>query len=156
LGWITASSVCSVESKRTGTGTDYPAEQLNAARGRLKSILHRQLYTCVDGLLEYATCRLRKDVLWGYFTALNKTESWPLERYAKRYSIQQLLGNLEGFDYTDPHPQRTCSDDSCGQDFTMVVGGAIDVTSSHFDGLCLGERISHGCEAGFANDAQTA
>jgi hypothetical protein len=109
--------------------------------------LHRQLYTCVDGLLEYATCKLRKDVLWGYFTALNKTKSWPLERYAKRFSIQKLLENLEAFEYADPHPHQTCADDSCGQDFTMVVGEAIDVTGSHFDGLCLGERIGHFCQA---------
>jgi hypothetical protein len=50
---------------------------MNAARGRLKSVLHRQLYECVDGLLGFANCELRKDVLWGYFSALNKTESWP-------------------------------------------------------------------------------
>lgn len=101
---------------------------MNAARGRLKSILHRQLYECVDILLENATCKLRKDVLWGYFTALNKTKSWPLERYAKRYSIHELLENLEEFEYADPHPHHTCTDDSCGQDFTMVVGRAMDIT----------------------------
>jgi hypothetical protein len=131
--------------------TDCPAEQMNAARGRLKSILHRQLYQCVDILLEHAKCQLRKDVLWGYFTALNKTKSWPLERYAKRYSMQKLLENLEEFEYTDPHPHLTCSDDSCGQDFTMVVGRAIDATDSHFDGLCLGERIGQVCENVCAN-----
>ena len=103
---------------------------MNAARGRLKSILHRQLYECVDILLENATCKLRKDVLWGYFTALNKTKSWPLERYAKRYSIQELLKNLEEFDYFDLHPHHTCVDYSCGQDFTMVVGRAMEITGS--------------------------
>lgn len=118
---------------------------MNAARGRLKSILHRQLYECVDILLENATCKLRKDVLWGYFTALNKTKSWPLERYAKRYSIHELLGNLEEFEYADPHPHRTCADLSCGRDFTMVVDRAMDITGSHFDGLCLGEAMSDDC-----------
>ena len=121
------------------TGTDCLAEQINAARGRLKSVLHRELYDCVDELLGYARCELKKDVLWGYFTALNRTKSWPLERYAKRYSIQQLLDNLEEFDYEDPHPTHTCWDHSCGQDFTWVVNKAIQVTSSQFDGLCLGE-----------------
>lgn len=96
---------------------------MNAARGRLKSILHRQLYECVDILLENATCKLRKDVLWGYFTALNKTKSWPLERYAKRYSIQELLENLEEFEYSDPHPHRTCADYSCGQDAPWSSAG---------------------------------
>ena len=112
---------------------------MNAARGRLKSILHRQLYDCVDELLGYAQCKFRKDVLWGYFTALNRTRSWPLERFAKRYSIQQLLDNLEAFNYDDPHPKQPCWDYSCGQDFTWVVTKAIEVTGSHFEGLCLGE-----------------
>jgi hypothetical protein len=124
---------------------DNQAENLNAARGRLKSILHRQLYECVDILLEYADCDFRKDVLWGYFTALNQTQSWLLERYASRYSIQELLENLETFDYTDPHPRRTCKDYSCGQDFNMVVRKAIDKTGSHFDGLCLGEQSLEPC-----------
>jgi hypothetical protein len=62
-----------------------------------------------------------------------------LERWAKKYSIQELLENLEYFEYDDPHPSGTCSDDSCGQDFTVVVRNAIDQTSSLFDGLCLGE-----------------
>lgn len=95
----------------------------------------------MDTLLEYAECDLRKDVLWGYFTALNQTQSWPLERYASRFSIQELLGNLETFDYTDPHPRRTCKGYSCGQDFNRVVREAIDGTGSYFDGLYLGERL---------------
>lgn len=80
-----ASSVCIIKHNVIkAPDTDYQAENLNAARGRLKSILHRKLYDCVDTLLQYATCHLRKDVLWGYFTALNKTESWPLERFASQ------------------------------------------------------------------------
>ena len=70
---------------------------MNAARGRLKSILHRQLYECVDILVECATYKLKKDVLWGYFTTLNKTKSWPLELQAKRFSINELLENLQEF-----------------------------------------------------------
>ena len=118
---------------------------MNAARGRLKSILHRELYKCVDILLENATCKLRRDVLWGYFTALNKTKSWSLERYAERHSIQELLKNLAEFEYSDPQPQHTCAGYSCGQDFTMVVGRAMEITGSHFDGLCLGEVMSDLC-----------
>lgn len=131
---------------------DMRTEQLNAARGRLKSILHRALYDCVDVLLKHAVCNLRKDVLWGYFTALNRTMSWPLERFAKRYSMQQLLENLEAFDYADPHPYRGCTDDSCGQDFTMVVGSAIDVTGTFFDGLCLGRSLLDICGAESADN----
>lgn len=119
---------------------DHQAENLNAARGRLKSVLHGKLYDCVDTLLEFAACHLRKDVLWGYFTALNQTQSWPLERYAARYSTQELLENLESFDYVDPHPRRTCADDCCGQNFNKVVRKAIEATGSLFDGLCLGEE----------------
>lgn len=127
--------------------TDCQAEQMNAARGRLKSILHRKLYDCVDELLSFATCQLRKDVLWGYFFALNRTRSWPLERWAKVYSIHELLENLEAFEYEDPHPYHRCRDRYCGQDFTLVVRRAINHTGSHFDGLCLGEKSSHVKEA---------
>lgn len=36
---------------------------MNAARGRLKTILHRGLYEEVDKLLELVRCPFRKDVL---------------------------------------------------------------------------------------------
>lgn len=107
----------------------------------MKSVLHRALYDTVDILLEYAECELKKDVLWEYFTSLNKTKLWPLERYAKRFSINRLLENLEAFEYADPHPTGTCNDDSCGQDFKWVVEQAISRTETHFDGLCLGKVV---------------
>jgi hypothetical protein len=137
------------------SSTNRQAEQLNAARGRLRSVLHRELYDCVDRLLGRATCSLKKDVLWAYFFALNQTRSWPLERWAKKYSIQQLLENLEEFEYVDPHPNGICSDRACGQDFTLVVRKAIDHTGSHFDGLCLGKTFFHIHRAYHADCPQT-
>ena len=102
-------------------------------------------------MLEHATCDLRKDVLWGYFTALNQTQSWPLERYATQYSIQELLENLESFDYTDPHPRGTCIDYCCGQNFNKVVRKAIDVTGSLFEVLCLREKKSRAFDNDWTN-----
>jgi hypothetical protein len=115
---------------------------VNAARGRLKTILHRGLYNEVDRLLEKVRCPFRKDILWEYFTALNKTRSWPLERYMAKESICGLLSNLESFEYHDPHLGRVCNWPSCGQDFKQVVNRAIDDTARLFNGLCLGMSLS--------------
>lgn len=132
-------SVCTKPISHRIQSANITAEQLNAARGRLKSVLHRALYDTVDILLEYTECELKKDVLWEYFTSLNKTKSCPLERYAKRCSINCLLENLEAFEYADPHPTGTCNDASCGQNFKWVAEQAISRTETHFDGLCLGK-----------------
>lgn len=113
---------------------------MNAARGRLKTILHRELYESVDTLLEEVRCPLRETVLWRYFAALNKTRSWPLERYMSKESINGLLHNLEYFEYNDPHSER-CSWPKCGCNFKRVVENAIDETAQLFNGLCLGEPL---------------
>lgn len=113
---------------------------MNAARGRLKTILHRELYESVDILLEKVRCPLKKDILWEYFSALNKTKSWPLERYMARESISGLLHNLEYFEYNDPHSER-CNYPHCGCNFKRIVDNAIDETAQLFDGLCLGEPL---------------
>lgn len=55
-------------------------------------------------MLKRATCPLKKDVLWAYFSALSETEAWPIESAAKGASVHTLLGRLRAkFKYLDPH-----------------------------------------------------
>ena len=100
-------------------------------------------------MLTKVRCPLKKDILWEYFTALNETGSWPLERYMTKESICGLLSNLEFFEYHDPHSGRHCNWPKCGQDFKRVVNRAIDETARLFNGLCLGESL---CQTRYFHD----
>lgn len=117
-------------------------EQINAARGRLKTILHRGLYEPVDRMLASATCSYREKVLWQYFKALTETRAWPIESAAGKCGMRILLDRLKNFEYWDPHEEGSCKDPYCsrGMEFTVSVEAAIKETEEYFKGLCLGQQ----------------
>ena len=114
-------------------------EQLNAARGRLKTILHRGLYRPIDELLRLATCGSKADVLYGYEEALTETGAWPLETAYLRQSINDILSKLD--DFTDPTVSISleCTCSHCRFGFCDVVSKAVFDTRAYFDGLRLGK-----------------
>lgn len=116
-------------------------EQLNAARGRLRTILYRELYAPVKAMLadERNNCKYKEKVLWAYLKALEQTQVWPSEGISHRRSIESILEQLQGFTYTDPHPNGTKSCIYCKGNFEKDVEKAIDCTLDYFDGLCLGK-----------------
>jgi hypothetical protein len=122
-------------------------EQLNAARGRLRTILYRELYVPAGDMLADETnhCQYKEDVLWAYLKALEQTHVWPSERVSHRKSINAILDKLDGFKCSDPHPDGTKSCFRCKGNFKLVVKKAIECTSSYFDGLCLGMFLSNHC-----------
>jgi hypothetical protein len=121
---------------------DSLTEQVNSARGRLKTILHRGLYSPIDDLVERTECPLWEFALGAYHTALHKTKAWPLERYASRVSIARLMQSLKTFKYKDPHNEKRCKYQGCGHNFKSIVDQAIRDTGMNFDGLCLGEHVA--------------
>ena len=78
-------------------------EQINAARGRLKTILHRGLYDPVDRMLAEATCPYREKVLWQYFKALTETGAWPIESGPGKCGMRVLLDKLAAFELSLIH-----------------------------------------------------
>ncbi|KAM0721906.1 hypothetical protein Q7P37_002831 [Cladosporium fusiforme] len=115
-------------------------QQLNAARGRLRNILHLGCYEPGRVCLKSSSCAYRKHVLWNYFTALENTSAWPIEITGSKKSINDLLSLLRAkINYSDPHPEdKTCTDIShCGQQYQALVNKSVERTQRYFDGLCL-------------------
>jgi len=117
------------------------AEQLNAARGRLRTVVFETLYAPVKKMLadDSNRCQYKEKVLWAYLKALEQTTVWPSERVSHGCSIDSILSNLRRFEYTDPHPDGTQTCFTCKGGFERAVQVAIDRTRSYFDGLCLGK-----------------
>ncbi|KAL8665975.1 MAG: hypothetical protein Q9168_007591 [Polycauliona sp. 1 TL-2023] len=107
-------------------------QQLNAAKGRLRTILHRDLYEPNEKLLN-ARCRCKAESLWGWEKALTVCEVWPLEKVAQLESMHTILDRLTKFNY-DAAPD-ACR--GCRQDYRKIVGKARSHTQGYFTGLCL-------------------
>ena len=107
-------------------------EQLNAAKGRLRTILHRDLFEVTKGLF-LARCSCKEKTLFGYEKALFVIRVWPLEAEALRNSIRTILDRLENFNFVAT--SGSCS--NCTQDYNGVVKQALKRTLNSFDGLCL-------------------
>ncbi|KAF8866842.1 hypothetical protein BDZ45DRAFT_795299 [Acephala macrosclerotiorum] len=108
---------------------------INAARGSLKMKIHEALYINREFL--NATCRCRKDGLFEYELALERTGVWPLEEVLHgkdAISIQTVLDGLHRFHYNAPNGH--C--ELCASDITSTtVAQAIQNCTNNFDGLCL-------------------
>lgn len=116
-------------------------EQLNAARGHLRTILYRELYGPAGAVLEDDKnhCQHKEEVLWAYLGALEQIGVWPAERVSHRKSINSILDRLDDFKCGDPHPGGPKSCFRCKGNFKLAVKKAIECTSDYFGGLCLGK-----------------
>ena len=107
--------------------------QLNAARGRLKTIVHRELYKPIKELLG-ASCKCKGNTLWGYEKALTDTEVWPLEDIGRYTTVQTIIDLLEDFTYK-------VAEDACMRcrhhNYNTVALKASEVAQEYFNGLCL-------------------
>ncbi|CZR57053.1 uncharacterized protein PAC_06942 [Phialocephala subalpina] len=108
---------------------------INAARGSLKMKIHEYLYINREFL--NASCRCRKDGLFEYETALDRTGVWPLEEVLHgkdAISLQDVLDGLVRFQYHPPNGHcHLCASDLT----TTTVAAAIKNCTNNFDGLCL-------------------
>jgi len=112
-------------------------QQLNAARGRLKTILHRNLYNPINSLLKNTTCQCKAETLYAYELALSNTGAWPLETAFLSNSIHQIMLYLDNFKGHRDQPSKMCGD--CRFNFQKAVSDATDAGREYFDGLCLGK-----------------
>ena len=107
--------------------------QLNAARGRLRTIVHRELYKPIKDMLE-ATCKCKGNTLWGYERALTDAEVWPLEDIGRFTTMQTIIERLEDFTYkVAESTYMRCRHTK----YDTVALEASEVTHNYFDGLCL-------------------
>lgn len=110
-------------------------EQVNAAKGRLKTILHRELYNPIDKLLKHDKCDCKEKVLYAYEKALTDTGAWPLETAYVRQSMYGILRKLRSF--PDGKEPTSRGHAYCSFNFASTVENAVSETSNYFDGLCL-------------------
>ncbi|KAF7590359.1 hypothetical protein BBP40_002962 [Aspergillus hancockii] len=115
-------------------------QQLNAARGRLRNILHHGLFTRANEIVRKATCDCKEKTIFNYLEELDRIEVprleqtiYPMVSVQKcrtrlaRFDEQQMLGNGS--------PKPYCP--SCMPSWKVNVEQAIQNTSQYFDGLCL-------------------
>jgi hypothetical protein len=72
-------------------------EQLNAARGRLRTVLQDRLYLRAATILSGATCDCKEYSVFYYLQELEEIGAWPPEKLSKS-SIHDILGQMENFD----------------------------------------------------------
>ena len=107
-------------------------EQINAAKGRLRTILHRGLFKPVKELLK-ASCKCKEKTMFGFIEALDGTGVWPLDEVWHKKPVEEILDSLDAFSY-DPAAKH-CR--SCRKNYNFTVKSAVNMTRKYFDGLCL-------------------
>lgn len=112
-------------------------EQLNAAKGRLKTILHRELYGPIDELLGGSNCSCRAAVLYDYEKSLARTGAWPLETAFVHKSMDDIMTRLNTFTARKVEKPEPCGPDCCSFNFEQVVSKATSEVKKYFDGSCL-------------------
>ncbi|KAE8322695.1 hypothetical protein BDV39DRAFT_196502 [Aspergillus sergii] len=114
-------------------------QQVNAAKGRLRNILTRELFAKINFLIETGSCSCKDETVFNYLRELGKIKVQPLEeRSFSLVSVQSYLNRLQHFDQERMlrgMSRQPCS--SCGVEWKRRVGKAIAVTAEYFDGLCL-------------------
>ena len=131
---------------------------MNAAKGRLRTILHSKLYEPVRVLLDecpndwthsrlYEPARVLADefrcdcdhtILYMYLKALHKTGVWPLEDFGHKLSMSCILNQLKGFSAHFGRFQCTeCGMRTATSSYASGVSRAVANTKEYFDGLCL-------------------
>lgn len=107
---------------------------MNAARGRLKTVLHDRLWTPIEKPLKQGTCECKEKMLFAYQRRLCLDNIWPLERTFTKVSVHEMLRRLDLCKF-DGDPPKSCV--MCRIDCQKVVKYARQMTASYFDGLCL-------------------
>lgn len=110
-------------------------EQVNAAKGRFRTILHATIFNMIYKLLD-SSCDLKEEILFGYVKALRDTEVWPFDVVWGHMEVNSILNHLTEFEYRPP----VCSDDTCDcrhPNFNRSIRRAVDMVRGYFDGLRL-------------------
>ncbi|KAF2765997.1 hypothetical protein EJ03DRAFT_354342 [Teratosphaeria nubilosa] len=96
-------------------------QQINAARTRLKSILHRELYRPIKDLLEVAKCDDKEKALYAYEKALRTLPRGQLRSHSST-TASTLCFWLQS---VKPFQLQTCGSRYCTINVTAAVAGAI-------------------------------
>ncbi|KAK0513132.1 hypothetical protein JMJ35_004118 [Cladonia borealis] len=107
-------------------------QQLNAAKGRLRTVLHRGLFRPCEHLFS-ANCKCRKETLYDYQKHLVDIDVWPLETVFQRTPMNEILDRLEKFNFE----AKLSACGACRRDYKSPVEETVEFVRYYFDGLCL-------------------
>ncbi|KAF7162844.1 hypothetical protein CNMCM5623_007966 [Aspergillus felis] len=125
------------------------AEQLNAAKGRLRTILHLALFKRVNEIIDRATCACKEQTFFDFLKELRRIDVSPLDLSSTKASVAEMLDRLRQYDGKNTRSHGPSSNDTslnqsrqrpcsvCWLDGDTIVQQAIGRVSSYFDGLCL-------------------
>lgn len=107
-------------------------ERLNAARGRLRTIMFRGLWVPIQQCL-FARCACSPHTFRDYFKHLCVTQVFPFEETTKDTSIEDMLRRLRGFSFRAK--RQACG--ICKADYVKLARDVVEETSTYFEGMCL-------------------
>ncbi|KAJ6137983.1 hypothetical protein N7471_004469 [Penicillium samsonianum] len=121
-------------------------QQLNAARGRLRTILQRSLFEDVNVAIDHARCACAARNIFFYMRELHRIGVRPLDSDIHKNSVRDILDRLESFDddqmaNSDPLSMQRC--EACSHSWKRTVEHARRQVESYFDGLCLDCMQNH-------------
>ena len=111
---------------------DIVPEQLNAAKGRVRTILHNGLFGACEPLLG-KKCGCKEKAFFGYFKEMCDRHILPFETTFKGCSVEDMLARAGRFNWTPPPDVGLC----CRTRYKALVQASILKASAYFDGLCL-------------------
>lgn len=127
-------------------GFNSKTEQLNAARGRLRTILQRSLFEDANVAIDYAHCNCAARNIFFYMRELHRIGVRPLDSEIHKNCVRDILDRLENFDddtITNSHPASAQICNACSRSWKRVVEYTRRQVKSYFDGLCLDCMQNH-------------
>ncbi|CRL17122.1 BTB/POZ fold [Penicillium camemberti] len=121
-------------------------QQLNAARGRLRTILQRSLFEDANVAIDYAHCNCAARNIFFYMRELHRIGVRPLDSEIHKNCVRDILDRLENFDddtITNSHPASAQICNACSRSWKRVVEYTRRQVKSYFDGLCLDCMQNH-------------
>ncbi|KAI9710570.1 MAG: hypothetical protein M1820_002706 [Bogoriella megaspora] len=107
-------------------------QQLNSAKGRVRAVLHRDLFGAISPLLA-AECSCKEATFFGYFKEMFELRVFPFETTFKDIHLHTMTHRLRDFSYEAA--ETACT--SCKRNYNAVVSRAASRADGYFDGLCL-------------------
>ena len=109
------------------------AEQLNAARGRLRTILDDRFKALIFNFHQEETCQCQHKTEYQFIQGLIDKGIWVDSKLMKRSSISTILFRMDKFDGNPP--KKDCS--KCKKDWGLDVRALSTQVADYFHGMCL-------------------
>ena len=115
---------------------DCITEQLNGARGRVRTLPEKAVYAPVTAAVDSSPSPCSSRVIHGFLRELRRLELFPsIETMAAKTPLVEIMETLKKFSYEPDHHNRGCG--WCRTNYDGVVHEAAERYEKHFDGLCL-------------------